>query len=154
MHVSPSTVQRLLLATGLSPAPRRSEPSSREFLRAQAGSVLACDFFTVETIALRRYYVLFFIELGSRRVHFAGCTTNPTGAWVTQQARNLSFTGLLERTRFLLHDRDSKFSVAFDEVLSQRRHQDHRDADSGATGERLCRTVRAYRSGPSVSTGC
>src|SRR5262249_31239902 len=63
--------------------------SWREFLRQQATSMLACDFFTVETITLRRYYVLFFIELGSRRVHLAGCTTNPTGAAVTQQARNL-----------------------------------------------------------------
>src|SRR5262249_51259912 len=79
--------------------------------------MLACDFFTVETITLRRYYVLFFIELGSRRVHLAGCTTNPTGAWVSQQARNLSFSGLLERTRFLIHDRNSKFSAAFDEVF-------------------------------------
>ena len=56
--------------------------------------MLVCDFFTVETISLHRYYVLFFIERGSRRVHLAGCTTNPTGAWVTQQARNLSFTGI------------------------------------------------------------
>jgi len=64
------------------PAQRRRWPSWREFLRQQAASVLACDFFTVETITLRRYYVLFFIELGSRRVHLAGCTTNPTGAWV------------------------------------------------------------------------
>jgi putative transposase len=79
VHVSPSTVRRLLLAAGLKPAPRRPGPSWREFLRQQAASVLACDFFTVETIALRRYYVLFFIELGSRRVHLAGCTTNPTG---------------------------------------------------------------------------
>jgi putative transposase len=61
--------------------------------------------------------VLFFIELGSRRVHLAGCTTNPTGAWVTQQARNLGFTRLFERTRFLIHDRDSKFSASFDEVF-------------------------------------
>ena len=68
--------------------------------------MLACDFFTVETVALRRLYVLFFIELGSRRVHLAGCTANPTGSWVTQQARNLSFTGLHERMRFLIHDRD------------------------------------------------
>jgi putative transposase len=111
MHVSPSTVRRLLLAAGLTPAPRRSGPSWREFLRHQAASVLACDFFTVETITLRRYYVLFFIELGSRRVHLAGCTTNPTGAWVTQQARNLSLSGLFERTRFLIHDRDSKFGA-------------------------------------------
>jgi hypothetical protein len=58
--------------------------------------MIACDFFTVETISLRRFYVLFFIELESRRVHLAGCTTNPTGGWVTQQARNLNFSGLLE----------------------------------------------------------
>jgi hypothetical protein len=64
--------------------------------------MLACDFFTIETISLRRFYVLFFIELESRRVHLAGCTTNPTGAWVTQQARNLSFTGLFDRMRFLI----------------------------------------------------
>jgi transposase len=82
VRVSPSTVRRLLLAAGLTHAPRRSGPSWREFLRQQAASVLACDSFTVETISLRRYYVLFFIELGSRRVHLAGCTTNPTGGWV------------------------------------------------------------------------
>ncbi len=87
VRVSPSTVRRLLLTAGLTPAPRRSRPSWREFLRQQAASVLACDFFTVEALTLRRYYVLFFIELGSRRVHIAGCTPNPTGAWVTQQAR-------------------------------------------------------------------
>src|SRR5262249_5632642 len=117
VRVSPSTVRRLLLAAGLKPAPRRSGPSWREFLRQQATSVLACDFFTVETLTLRRYYVLFFIDLGSRRVHLAGCTTNPTGSWVTQQARNLSFTRLFERTRFLIHGRDSKFTAAFDEVF-------------------------------------
>jgi putative transposase len=61
--------------------------------------------------------VLFFIELGSRRVQLAGCTTNPSGAWVTQQTRNLSFTGVSERMRFLIHDRDSKFTAAFDEVF-------------------------------------
>jgi hypothetical protein len=77
----------------------QTRPSWRDFLRQQAASMIACDFFTVETISLRRFYVLFFIELESRRVHLAGCTTNPTGGWVTQQARNLSFTGLLERMR-------------------------------------------------------
>jgi hypothetical protein len=102
VRISPSTVRRLLLAAG-----RRAVPSWRDFLRQQAASTLACDFFTVETITLRRYYVLFFIELGSRRVRLAGCTSNPTGAWVTQQARNLGFTGLFARTRFLIHDRDS-----------------------------------------------
>jgi len=106
--------------------------------------VLACDFFTVETVSLRRYYVLFFIELGSRRVHLAGCTTNPTGAWVTQQARNLSFTGLLERTRFLLHDRDSTFSASFDEVFrSEGIKVIHTRVRT--SGERLCGKVRAHR---------
>ncbi len=91
-------------------APRDSSPHRGAPHRAggsscvsKAASVLACDFLTVETITLRRYYVLFFIELGSRRVHLAGCTTNPTGAWATQQARNLSFTCPFERTRFLIH---------------------------------------------------
>ena len=74
--------------------------------------MLACDFFTVETLSLRRFYVLFFVELESRRVHLAGCTTNPSGAWVTQQARNLSFTSLFDRMRFRSHDRDSKLSAA------------------------------------------
>jgi putative transposase len=83
VRVSPSTVRRRLLPTGLTRAPRRSGPSSREFLRQQAASVLAYDFFTVETLTLRRYYVLFFIDLGSRRVHIAGCTPNPTGTRVT-----------------------------------------------------------------------
>ena len=117
LRVSPSTVRRLLLAAGLKPAPRRSGPSWREFLERQAASMIACDFFTVETISLRRIYVLFFIELESRYVHLAGCTTNPTGGWVTQQARNLSISGVFERMRFLIHDRDSKFTSAFDEVF-------------------------------------
>ncbi len=117
LRLSPSTIRRILLANRLRPAPRRSGPNWREFLRQQAASMLAFDFFTVETISLRRFYVLFFIELESRRVHFAGCTTNPTGAWVAQQARNLSFTGLFDRMRFLVHDRDSKFSGTFDEVF-------------------------------------
>jgi transposase InsO family protein len=135
-----------LLAAGLTPAPRRIGPSWRQFLRQQAASVLACDFFTVETITLRRYYVLFFIELGSRRVLLAGCTTNPTGAWVTQQARNLSFTGVLERTRFLIHDRDSKFCAAFDEVFRSEAikviHTPIRAPQANAYAERFVRTVR------------
>jgi len=140
-------VRRLLLAAGLTPAPRRSGPSWHEFLRQQAASTLACDFFTVETITLRRYYVLFFIELASRRVHLAGCTTNPTGAWVTQQARNLSFTGILERTRLLIHDRDSKFTAAFDEVFRSEGirviQTPVRAPQANAYAERFVRTVRA-----------
>ena len=109
--------------------------------------MLACDFFTVETLTLRRYYVLFFIELASRRVHLAGCTTNPTGAWVTQQARNLGFTGLLERTRFLIRDRDSKFSAAFDEVFRSEGiriiRTPIRAPQANAYAERFVRTIRA-----------
>jgi putative transposase len=91
--------------------------------------------------------VLFFIELGSRRVHLAGCTTNPTGAWVTQQARNLGFSGLLERTRFLIHDRDSKFTASFDEVFRSEAikviHTPIRAPQANAYAERFVRTVRA-----------
>ena len=87
--VSPSTIRRLLARPVLGPAPRTSGPGWREFLRAQAASIVACDFFTVESVLLRRYCVLFFIAHASRRVCHAGCSPNPTGAWVSQQARNL-----------------------------------------------------------------
>ena len=146
LRVSPSTLRHLLIAAGLKPAPRRSGPSWRAFLRQQAASMLACDFFTIETISLRRFYVLFFMELGSRRVHLAGCTTNPTGGWVTQQARNLSFTGLFERTRFLIHDRDSKFAAAFDDVFRSEGirviHTPIRAPQANAYAERFVRTIR------------
>jgi len=146
LRVSPSTVRRLLLAAGLKPAPRRSGPSWREFLERQAASMIACDFFTVETISLRRIYVLFFIELESRYVHLAGCTTNPTGGWVTQQARNLSISGVFERMRFLIHDRDSKFTSAFDEVFRSEGikviHTPIRAPQANAFAERFVRTVR------------
>jgi hypothetical protein len=104
---------------GLDPAPRRGTTAWRTFLRQQAAGIVACDFFAVDTIWLRRLYVLFFIELRTRRVHLAGVTANPDGAWVTQQARNLLLT-LEERGRrvpFLLHDRDAKLCRAFDDVF-------------------------------------
>jgi putative transposase len=88
-------------------------------LRQQAAVILECDFFTVETLWLRRFYVLFFIELSRRRVYLAGISANPDGAWVVQQARNLTMT-LAEqgqRHRILIRDRDSKFTAAFDEVF-------------------------------------
>jgi putative transposase len=146
LRVSPSSVRRILLAAGLDPAPRRIGPTWSQFLRQQAASIIACDFFTVETLTLRRYYILFFVELESRRVHLAGCTTNPTSAWVTQQARNLSLTGLLERTRFLIRDRDSKFSGAFDEVFRSEGitviQTPVRAPRANAYAERFVRTVR------------
>ncbi len=145
-RLSPSTVRRLLASAGLEPAPRRGGTSWRVFLGGQAASMLACDFFTVETVALRRLYVLFFIELGSRRVHLVGCTTNPTGAWVVQQARNLSFANLFERMRFLIHDRDSKFTASFDEVFRSEGinviHTPVRAPQANAYAERFVRTVR------------
>ena len=145
-RISPSTVRRLLASAGLDPAPRRQAVSWPAFLRRQAASLLACDFFTVETVTLRRLYVLFFIELGNRRVHLAGCTPNPSGAWVVQQARNLSFTNVLERTRFLIHDRDSKFTAAFDELFHSEGikviHTPVQAPQANAYAERFVRTVR------------
>jgi putative transposase len=147
LRVSPSTVRRILLSAGSGPAPRRSGPSWGQFLHRQAASMLACDFFTVETVSLRRFYVLFFIELENRRVHLAGCTTHPTGAWVTQQARNLSFTGLFDRMRFLVHDRDSKFSRRFNEVFRSEGIEviqtPIRAPQANAYAERFVRTIRA-----------
>jgi putative transposase len=144
--VSPSTVRRVLANAGLGPAPRRSGPSWREFLRAQAASVVACDFFCVETALLRRYYVLFFIELQSRRVHVAGATTNPDGQWVTQQARNLNLSGALEDVRFLVRDRDSKFVAGFDEVFRTEGVEviltPFRSPQANAHAERFVRTAR------------
>ena len=109
--------------------------------------MLAVDFFTVETISLQRLYVLFFIELGSRRVHLAGCTANPTGPWVTQQARQFAWT-LQERPgsfRFLIRDRDSKFTRDFDAVFASEGIRDHQDAGASAEGERDRRTLRPHR---------
>jgi putative transposase len=100
LAVSATTVRKILREAGIGPAGRRSGLSWRAFLRQQAQSMLAVDFFTVETISLQRLYVLFFIELGSRRVHLAGCTAKPTGAWVTQQARQFAWTLQEEPTRF------------------------------------------------------
>jgi hypothetical protein len=90
--VSATSVWNVLHEELVGPAGRRSGPSWREFLQAQAKSLIAVDFFTVDTLWLRHLYVLFFIEVATRRVHFAGCTTHPNGAWVTQQAPQI--TGL------------------------------------------------------------
>ncbi len=119
IKLAASTVWSILKGAGIEPAPRRLEQSWPAFLRAQAASILECDFLTVDTLFLKRFYVLFFIELGTRRVHLAGITTNPDGRWVTQQARNLlmQLDDADVRPRFLIRDRDSKFTCEFDEVF-------------------------------------
>jgi len=119
VRVSATTVAKILRGAGLPPADARARLCWRAFLRAHAESMLACDFFTVETLWLGRLYVLFFLELGTRRVHLAGCTANPNERWSAQQARQFAWS-LSERPRpirFLIHDRDTKFSRAFDEVF-------------------------------------
>jgi putative transposase len=119
IKLAASTVWTILKDAGIEPSPRRQDPSWAEFLRAQAASILECDFLTVDTLFLKRFYVLFFLELATRRVHIAGIATNPDGRWVTQQARNLfmHFDDQGIRPRFLVRDRDSKFTRDFDEVF-------------------------------------
>ena len=117
IRVGATTIRSIVRRCGLGPAPRRGGPSWSEFLRAQAQGMVACDLFTVETAWLRTLYVLFWIELGSRRVQLAGVTANPDSAWVTQRARNLALDERLEKVRYLLHDRDAKFSGPFDEMM-------------------------------------
>src|SRR5438128_12339056 len=88
MTIAPSTVWAIIKTAGIDPAPDRSSESWPSFLRAQAAGIVACDFFTIDTVTLRRYYVLFFIELDRRRVHLAGITTNPTGPWTTRRPQS------------------------------------------------------------------
>ena len=117
--VSATTVKKVLREEQLGPAGKRNGPSWREFLRAQAKSAIAVDFFTVDTVWLQRLYVLFFIEVASRRVHLAGCTAHPDGEWVTQQARQVAWTFAerAEPVRFLIRDHDRKFTSSFDAVF-------------------------------------
>lgn len=145
-----STIRDVLKRKHVPPAPERAKRGSswRTFLKHHTDEILACDFFTVETAWLKTVYVLFFIELGSRRVHVAGCTTNPTSAWVTQQARQLSWQiqdGRLP-VRFLIHDRDTKFPAAFDTVFASQKVTIIRTPvqapNANAVAERWVRSVR------------
>jgi putative transposase len=135
VRVAPSTVWEILHAAGIDPAPRRSDPSWRQFLHAQAAGIVAADFLHVDTVLLKRLYVLVFIEHGTRRMRLGGVTANPTGEWTVQQARNLALS-LGERfgdIRFLIRDGGSNFTASFDAVFQ-------------AVGTRIVRTaVRAPR---------
>lgn len=118
--VGSTTDWEILTAAGIDPAPRRSGPTWREFLTAQAEGIVACDFLHIDLVDLRRVYALVFLEHGTRRLHIAGVTAHPTGAWTTQQARNLAVElGVrVESLRFLLRDRDAKYTKPFDAVFA------------------------------------
>jgi transposase InsO family protein len=141
-------VRNILIKAGLPPAPRRDAHSWRSFLRAHGESILACDFFTVDTVWLRRLYVLVFLSIGSRRVEYFAITRKPDTAWMLQQARNL----LMElddhdrQVRFLIHDRDAKFPRAFDAFLESDRikviRTPFRAPNANAHMERWVGTVR------------
>src|SRR6266567_4348188 len=149
IRVGATTIRTLLRRHGLGPAPRRTGPSWTQFLRAQAEGIVACDFFTVETIRLKTLYVLFFIHLSSRRVVLAGVTANPDAAWVTQQGRNVAMD-LNDQSlavRIVLRDHDAKFTRSFDDVFCSQGGQvlrtPIRAPTANAYAERWVQTVRA-----------
>jgi transposase InsO family protein len=120
VSVSASSVRNILCTAGLPPAPRRYSQSWRSFLRAHGSSIVACDFFTVDTVWLRRLHVLVFLSIGSRRIEYVACTSKPDAGWMLQQARNLlmELDDRNRQVRFLIHDRDAKFPRAFDAPLA------------------------------------
>lgn len=112
-----STVWRILKSQGVAPAPQRASVTWSQFLRSQAA--VACDFACIDTVGLRRYYLLFFIDIKTRQVFYAGITDHPTGAWTTQAARNLFLRHgpALASCKPLVRDLGSQFTDAFDEIF-------------------------------------
>ncbi len=119
VRLAASTIARILCDHDLGPAPRRPDSTWRKFIRAQASQIVATDFFSVDTVLLRRLYVLFFIELGHRRAWITGVTAHPTGICVTQRARNVAgdLVDAVVDVNFIVRDRDTKYVASFDEVF-------------------------------------
>ena len=147
--VSPNTIRNVLRRSGIPISPERHRPGTswRTFLRHYQHQMLTCDFFTVETVRLQTLYVLFFIALGTRHVHLAGCTASPNAAWVTQQARQLTwqFEDRTPPVRYLIHDNDTKFNRSFDAIFQSESVEIIRTPfhapNANAFAERWVRTV-------------
>jgi hypothetical protein len=139
---SASTVWAILTKAGVDPAPRKAGPSWTQFLAAQAKGILACDFLHVDTIGLTRIYLLFLMEIATRRVYILGATPHPTGEWVAQQARNvvMDLGHRIGRFKFLIRDRDAKYTAAF-------------DSTAGSSSKRLRGAMDTYRT-PRVPLTC
>jgi transposase InsO family protein len=143
--IAASTVWKILRESGRQPIPNRTGPTWSQFIHSQAHAMIATDFFCVDTVTLRRLHVLFFIELDTRRVHLAGITTNPTGPWTTQAARNL--TAVYQRAiRFVIRDGAGQYTRTFDNVFAAVGAEAIRTPPgapkANAFAERWVRTVR------------